>query len=189
MVQIGMLGAIAVVLMLFEIPLWFAPIFYKIDLSEVPVLIGTFSMGPVAGILIELIKILVNFIINGTETAGIGEMANFLIGCSLIVPAGFIYKHKKSRKNAIIGLAVGTLTMAAVGSVLNAFVLLPIYAKAFNMSIENIVATGTAVNASITSISTFVIFAVTPFNLLKGAVVSIVTILLYKNISPILRQK
>ena len=92
-VQAGMLGAIAVVLMLFEIPLPFAPSFYEIDFSEVPVMIGTFAIGPVAGAAIELVKILLNFIINGTTTAGVGEVANFLIGCALVVPAGIIYRR------------------------------------------------------------------------------------------------
>ena len=85
--QIGMLGAIATVLMLFEIPLPFAPSFYEIDFSEVPVLIGCFSMGPMAGALIELVKIILNFVINGTTTAGVGEVANYVIGISFCLPA------------------------------------------------------------------------------------------------------
>ena len=95
---IGMLGAIATVLMLFEIPLPFAPSFYEIDFSEVPVLVGCFAMGPIAGVLIELVKIVLNFVINGTVTAGVGEVANFIIGISFCVPAGLIYRHKKSKK-------------------------------------------------------------------------------------------
>ena len=98
MTQIGMLGAIATVLMLFEIPLPFAPSFYEIDFSEVPVLVGCFSMGPLAGALIELVKIILNFVINGTTTAGVGEVANYIIGISLCVPAGIIYKRNKSKK-------------------------------------------------------------------------------------------
>ena len=100
MAQIGMLSAIATVLMLFEIPLPFAPSFYEIDFSEVPILIGSFAMGPLAGAAIELIKILLNFAINGTMTAGVGEIANFLIGCSLVVPAALIYhKNRSSSRN------------------------------------------------------------------------------------------
>ena len=92
MAQIGMLSAIAVVLMLFEIPLPFAPSFYEIDFSEVPVLVGSFAMGPLAGAAIELVKILLNLAINGTTTAGVGEFANFLIGCAMVLPAAWIYK-------------------------------------------------------------------------------------------------
>ena len=104
MAQIGMLSAIATVLMLFEIPLPFAPSFYEIDFSEVPILIGSFAMGPLAGAAIELIKILLNFAINGTMTAGVGEIANFLIGCSLVVPAALIYHKKHTRTGAVAGM-------------------------------------------------------------------------------------
>ena len=98
LVQIGMLGAVSVVLMMFEIPLFFAPSFYKIDLSEIPVLIGTFAMGPVAGMFIELIKVVLHMLFKGSSTAGVGDFANFLIGCAMIVPAGLIYQKKKSKK-------------------------------------------------------------------------------------------
>ena len=186
--QIGMLGAIAVVLMLFEIPLPFAPSFYEIDFSEVPVLIGCFSMGPLAGVLIELIKIILNLCINGSVTAGVGELANFVIGCALVLPAAFIYKRKKTKKGAVIGLVTGTLFMTISGCFINAYIMLPTYAKAFGMPIEALVEMGTAVNASITDLMTFVIFAVVPFNLFKGVLVSIIVLLIYKKISPILKM-
>lgn len=184
-VQVGMLAAIAVVLMLFEIPLPFAPSFYEIDFSEVPVMIGTFAMGPLAGAAIELVKILLNFFINGTTTAGVGEVANFLIGCALVVPAGIIYRRKRTRKGAIIGMAAGTVFMALLGCVLNAYVLLPTYAAAFQLPIDSLVAMGTAVNGSITDLFTFVAFAVAPFNILKGVLVSLIVFLIYKKISPV----
>ena len=187
-VQAGMLGAIAVVLMLFEIPLPFAPSFYEIDFSEVPVMIGTFAIGPVAGAAIELVKILLNFIINGTTTAGVGEVANFLIGCALVVPAGIIYRRKRTRTGAIIGMAGGTVFMTLIGCLLNAYVLLPVYATAFQMPIDALVAMGTAVNGSIDSLFTFVAFAVAPFNLLKGVLVSLIVFLIYKKISPVFRM-
>ena len=185
--QAGMLGAIAVVLMLFEIPLPFAPAFYEIDFSEVPVLVGAFAMGPLAGLLIEFVKILLNLLINGTTTAGVGEIANFLIGISFCLPAYLIYRKMHSKKGAIVGLASGTLIMTAAGCFLNAYVLLPAYAKAFEMPIDALVGMGTAVNAKITDLFTFVVFAVAPFNLLKGVLVSLVVVLIYKKISPILK--
>ena len=187
MVQVGMLGAVSVVLMMFEIPLWFAPPFYKIDLSEIPVLIGTFAMGPTAGIFIELIKIVLHLLFKGTSTAGVGDFANFLIGCSMIVPAGIIYKVNKTRGGAVVGMITGTLFMAFVGCFLNAFVLLPAYGKAFGMSVDALIAMGTAVNPSINSLFTFVVLAVAPFNLLKGLIVGVITFLLYKHVSPILK--
>lgn len=185
--QIGMLGAIAVVLMLFEIPLPFAPSFYEIDFSEVPVLIGCFSMGPLAGALIELVKIVLNFLINGTTTAGVGEIANLIIGCSFCVPAGIIYKKNKTRNGAIIGMVSGTVFMTVLGCFVNAYILLPTYAAAFKMPIEGLIAMGTAVNDSIDSLLTFVVLAVVPFNLLKGVLVSIIVLCIYKKISPILK--
>ena len=132
---IGMLGAIATVLMLFEIPLPFAPPFYEIDFSEVPVLIGCFALGPIAGALIEFVKILLNLVINGSATAGVGEFANFCIGCSFCIPAGIIYKRKKSKKGAMIGLIAGTLIMTFLGCFINAYIMLPTYAKAFQIGV------------------------------------------------------
>ena len=186
--QIGMLAAIAVVLMLFEIPLPFAPSFYEIDFSEVPVLIGAFTMGPLAGGIIELVKIILNLCINGTVTAGVGEFANFVIGCALVLPAAIIYKRKKTKKVAMIGLVTGTLFMTFAGCFINAYIMLPTYAKAFGMPIDALVEMGSAVNASITDLFTFVMFAVVPFNLLKGVLVSIIVLLIYKKISPILKM-
>lgn len=189
MVQIAMLSAIAVVLMLFEIPLPFAPAFYQIDFSEVPVLVGCFAIGPTAGAAIEFLKILLNFAINGTVTAGVGEAANFLIGCALVVPAGLIYQRKRTRQRAVAGMLVGTILMTAAGCILNAYVLLPTYAKAFGMPMEVLVDMGSKVNGSITDLFTFVMFAVAPFNLLKGIVVSMIVFIIYKKISPVFKMR
>ena len=185
-VQIGMLSAIAIILMQFEVPLPFAPPFYKIDFSEIPVLIGCFVMGPLAGAIVELIKVILNVVISGTTTGGVGDIANFLIGCAMCVPAGMIYKKYHTRKSALAGMAVGTVFMTVIGCILNAYVLLPVYAKAFEMPIDALVAMGTAVNHSITSLSTFVIFAVAPFNLLKGILVSLIVFFVYKKIRQVL---
>ena len=185
---IGLLSAISVVLMLFEVPLWFAPSFYKIDFSEVPILIGAFALGPIVGVIIEIVKNLLNLVIDGTTTAFVGEFANLVIGCALVVPSAIIYKRKKSLKSAIIGLIVGTISLIAIGSILNAYVLLPVYAKAYGMPIDSLVQMGTAVNPNIDSLSTFILYAVAPFNLLKGVITSVLTLLLYKRISPIIKN-
>lgn len=186
--QIGMLSAIAVVLMLFEMPLPFAPGFYKLDLSEVPVLIGCFTMGPIAGAVIELIKILLNLLMNGSMTGGVGEAANFLVGCVFVVPAGMIYRKMRTKKGALIGMSVGTISMTILGCIVNAFVLLPVYAKVMELPLDALVSMGSKVNGAITSLSTFVMFAVGPFNLLKGVVVSLIVLLIYKKISPIFKM-
>jgi riboflavin transporter FmnP len=188
LVEIGMLGAIATVLMLFEFPIPFiAPPFYELDFSEVPVLVGAFALGPVAGATIELVKILINLLINGTATAFVGEIGNYLLGCSFIIPAALIYKKKKSKKTALAAMIVGTIVMTVFGCILNAYVLLPTYAAAFGMPIDAIIGMGSAINGNISDVMTFVIIAVAPFNIIKGIVVSVITLLIYKHISPILK--
>ena len=188
LVEIGMLGAIATVLMLFEFPIPFiAPPFYELDFSEVPVLVGAFALGPVAGATIELVKILINLLINGTATAFVGEIGNYILGCSFIIPAALIYKKKKSKKIALAAMIVGTISMTVFGCLLNAYVLLPTYAAAFGMPIDAIIGMGSAINGNITNVMTFVIMAVAPFNILKGIMVSLITMLIYKHISPILK--
>jgi riboflavin transporter FmnP len=182
-------SALAGVLMVLEIPLFFAPVFYKIDLSEIPVLICTFYLGPVAGVTCELIKVLVKLMIKGTTTAFVGDFANFAVGCSFVLPASMIYHAKKSRKTALVGMIVGTLVMTIFGSLFNAVYLLPKFAEMYGMPLDALVAMGTQVNASITNVSTLVLFAVVPFNLLKGTIDSALTFLLYKRISPILHKE
>ncbi|NYB73505.1 ECF transporter S component [Sedimentibacter hydroxybenzoicus DSM 7310] len=186
--KIGVLSAVASVLMLFEFPLWFAPNFYQLDFSEVPVLLGTFAMGPIAGIAIEFVKILINFVLNGTVTGGIGELANFAVGCAFIIPAGYIYKHKKSYKTAIIGLIAGSISLSIIGSLMNYFVLLPVYARVFGAPLQAFIDMGNLLNPAITDLKTLVMYAVAPFNLFKGVVISSITILIYKRVSPILHR-
>lgn len=186
--KVGVLSAIAGVLMLLEFPLPIAPSFYKLDFSELPVLLGAFALGPVAGITIELIKILLNFVLNGTITGGVGEFANLLIGCALVVPSAIIYKRQKTFKGAIIGLLVGIGTLTIVGAVLNYALLLPVYSKAFGAPLQAFVDMGSAINPLITDVKTLVLYAVVPFNIIKGVVISTITMLIYKRLSPILHK-
>ena len=181
-VLMAMFGAIGAVLMLFEFPLPFiAPPFYGLDLSEIPVLVGTFAMGPVAGAVTEMVKILIKLVLKPTSTGFVGEFANFCIGCALVLPAGIIYKLRKTKQGAIIGMVTGTVCMALVGAVLNALVMLPFYSNF--MPLEAILQAGAAINPAIGSVWTFVFLAVAPFNLIKGALVSLITALVYKRIS------
>ena len=185
---VAIFSAMAGVLMLVEIPLFFAPSFYKIDLSELPVLICTFDLGPVAGVVCEFIKVLLKLLLKGTSTDFVGDFANFAVGCSFVLPASVVYHARPSRKSALGGMLVGTLVMTVFGSAFNAVYLLPKFAELFHMPLDVIVGMGTKVNPAITSVSTLVLFAVVPFNLLKGLVVSALTFLLYKRISPILHK-
>lgn len=182
-----MLSAVAALLMYMDIPLWFAPSFYKIDLSEVAAMVGAFALGPIAGVAIEALKIVLILLIKGTHTGCVGEFANFLIGCALILPAAVAYQRNKSKKNAVLGMIAGTIFMTVIGSVINAYVLIPAYAKAFNMPLEAIVGMGTKINGRIDSVNTLVLYATVPFNILKGIIVGIITALLYKRIRPILK--
>lgn len=184
---IGVFSAIAAILMLFEFPVPFAPPFYEIDFSELPALIGTFAYGPVAGVMIELCKIILKLLMKGTSTAFVGDLANFAIGCSFLLPASIIYLLKKTKKNAVIGCAAGTLVMTVVGTAFNAIYLLPKFAQLYGMPLDAIIGMGTSINSSITGVSTFVMLAVAPLNLLKGTAVSVMTLLIYKKLSPILK--
>ena len=181
-------STMAGVLMLVEIPLFFAPGFYKIDLSELPVLICTFYLGPVAGVVAEMLKVCIKLLLKGTSTAFVGDFANFAVGCSFVLPASILYHAKPSRKSAMLGLIAGTLVMTVFGSAFNAVYLLPKFALLFGMPLDVIVGMGTKVNAAITSVPTLVLYAVVPFNLLKGVAVSLLTLLLYKRISPLLHK-
>lgn len=185
---IAILSAIAAIVMLFEIPLWFAPSFYELDLSEVVVLIGGFALGPVSAVIIEFLKIAINTLINGSTTAYVGELANFVVGCFFVLPATIIYRVKKSKKSAVIGMASGTIILTVAGSLMNLYVLLPMYSYFYKMPIEAFVEMGTKLNSAITDVKTLVLFATAPFNILKGAVSSVITLLLYKKISPILHK-
>lgn len=186
--KIGVLSAVATVLMLLDFPLWFAPSFYKLDFSEIPVLLGTFALGPSAGIAIEFIKILINFVLNGTDTGGIGELGNFIVGCSFVLPAGYIYKYRKSFNTAIIGLLSGIISLAIVGSIMNYYVLLPVYAKIYGAPIQAFINMGNALNPAVINLKTFILYVVAPFNVFKGIVVSSITLLIYKKISPVLHR-
>lgn len=186
LLKISILGAIAFLIMLVDFPVWFAPYFYEIDFSDIPALIGAFSLGPLAGIGIELIKNVLNIALTGSITGGIGEVANFIIGAMFVGIAGIIYKKNKTRKSAIIGMVTGTLVMAVVGSLLNYFVLLPLYSKI--MPIEAILDLAKAVNGIVVDLKTLVIYTVFPFNIVKGILVSLLTLPLYKRLSKVLTK-
>lgn len=181
-------SCMAGLLMLLELPLFFAPAFYKLDLSELPVMICTFYLGPVAGVVSELIKVTLKLILKGTTTNFVGDFANFVVGCAFALPASMIYHSRPGRRSALLGMGVGTLVMTVFGSAFNAVYLLPKFASMYGMPLEQIVAMGTKINPNITSVTTLVFYAVVPFNLVKGIIVSLLTFLLYKRISPLLHK-
>ncbi len=183
---IAMFSVLAAVLMYLEIPLFFAPSFYELDFSEVPVLICTFYLGPTAGVTAELVKVILKIFLKGTTTAFVGDFANFVVGCSFILPASIIYHMKKTKKTAILGMVIGTITMTIFGSLFNAVYLLPKFSQLYGLPLDAIISMGTEINGAINSVSTLVLFCVVPFNLLKGVLVSLITGLLYKRVEKLL---
>ena len=182
MTRIAILAAAASILFLLEIPV---VAFYKLDLSNIPVLLGAFSMGTVPGIVILGIKSAIGLL--HSSSAGVGELADFLMGAALLVPASLIYHRNKSRKSAIIGMAVGTLCAAATGILVNKWIMLPFYMGAFHMDMNGILA-----YAKVAGVDTewkLLLLITGPFNLLKGVVLSVVTALIYKPLSPILHGR
>lgn len=184
---IGIMSAIGAVLMLFEIPLWFAPGFYKLDFSELPILLCAFAYGPVAGVVAEAVKILVNLVLDGTGTAFVGELANFVVGSIFVLSATSVYHIKKNKKMAIVGCVVGVIVLTVAGSAMNGFYMIPKFAEMF-MPMEAIIGMGAEKNANVNSVWTLVFFCVVPFNLLKGTLVSAITILLYRPLRPVLKK-
>ncbi|NCB33854.1 MAG: ECF transporter S component [Erysipelotrichia bacterium] len=184
----AILGAIAFILMMLDFALPIFPSFYKIDFSEVAVLVGGFAMGPIPAVAIEGLKVILNCLFQGSATAYVGEIANFLIGCAFVVPASIMYRKNKSKETAIKGLVVGSLCMTAAGVILNYFVLLPAYSFFFHMDMDVLVSMGTAIIPAIKDRLGFVLLATTPFNLIKGIIVSVMTMLIYKHISPLMHR-
>ena len=184
---IGVFAAIATVLHVLDFSLPFAPPFYKLDFSEIPVLIGAFAFGPVTGVMIEFIKICLKLVVKGTSTAFVGDLANFVVGCSFVLPASIVYHFKKTRTAAVIACFLGTACITVCGSLLNAIYLLPAFAALYGTSVDQLVQMGSAVNASITDVRSLVLLAVAPLNVIKGGSVSLVTMLVYKKLSPVLK--
>lgn len=181
---VGICAAIATVLHILDFPLPFlAPEFYKLDFSELPVMLCGFYLGPSATVVCEAVKILLKLLLKGTSTAFVGDFANFFVGCSLVLPAVIIYHAHKSKHSAKVGLVVGTIVMTLFGSAFNGIYLLPKFSQLYGLPLDTIIAMGSAINASIQNVTTFVCFAVAPLNLVKGGAVSVLTLLLYKRVA------
>ena len=181
---VGICSAIAAVLHMLDFPLPFiAPDFYKLDFSELPVLLCGFYLGPSAAVSCEGIKILLKLLLKGTSTAFVGDLANFVVGCAFVLPATIVYCIRKSRKGSIQGLIAGTLVLTVFGSAFNAIYLIPKFADLYGIPLETIIAMGGAINAGVQDLTTFVILCVAPLNLLKSIAVSVLTELLYKRVA------
>lgn len=181
---IGVCSAIATVLHMLDFPVLFlAPGFYKLDFSELPVLLCGFYLGPSATVACEAVKILLKLLIKSTSTAFVGDLANFVVGCSFVLPATIWYHAHKSKHSAIIGLTLGTVILSVFGSAFNAVYLLPKFAELYGMPLDTIIAMGTEIWPWVRNVPTFVMLCVAPLNLMKGTMVSVLTMLLYKRVA------
>jgi len=181
---IAICAAIAAVLHILDFPLVFlAPEFYKLDFSELPVLLCGFYLGPSAAVACEAVKIILKLLLKGTSTAFVGDFANFAVGCSLVLPAVIVYHTKKTRASALWGLMAGTVFLTVFGSLFNAVYLLPKFSQLYGLPLDAIIGMGSKINGSIHSLQTFVLLAVAPLNLIKGVTVSVLTLLLYKKVA------
>ena len=167
MIKVSLLVAISVVLMYFDFPIIPAFPWLQIDLSEVPALMGGFAYGPITGGIIVILKVILRFLLKGTGTAFVGEVANIIVGLALVVPAAYIYHRNKSKKTAIVGMVSGALVMQIAGILANIYILLPLY----GMKMEG------------AALANYVFLGIVPFNAVKALIVSVITYLLYKKVS------
>lgn len=187
-VKVGLLSAIALLLMYLDFPIPFLfPGFLKLDFSDVPALVGGFALGPIGGVFIELVKNLL-YMVSKTDTAGVGPAANFITGVAFVVPASIIYRHLHTKMGALWGMVVGTVSMTVVMAFANYYIFLPLYETVLGYPMEAIVGMGTEVNSRITDLKTLIIYGTAPFNLMKGVIVSLLTLALYKHISRLFQR-
>ena len=179
----AVLSAVSFVLAFFEFPVPLSPSFARMDLSDFPALIGAFAFGPMVGIMVELIKNLLQLI--SSSTGGIGELANFLMGASYVATAGWIYQRNKTKKTAIIAGIAGSVVMGIVAALANYFILLPLFEQF--LPVDQLIASFSAFMPFIKTKADVVVFNALPFNLLKGLVISAFCMLVYKRLSPILK--
>ena len=181
----AMLAAVAYLLAFVEFPVPLSPSFARMDLSDLPALIGAFAFGPLSGLLIELVKNALQLLT--TSTGGVGEIANFLMGASYVVAAGFIYKRRKTKKTALIACVAASFVMGIAAALANYFILLPLFENF--MPLDQLIASFTEFLPFIRTKLDVVLFNAFPFNLLKGLVIGGVTMLTYKRLTPVLKGR
>ena len=185
----AMLSAVAFLLMFVEFPVPFMPPFIKMDISDLPALLGTFSLGPIAGIVIEFIKNLLHILIKGTSSAGVGELSNFLLGCFMVVPAGLIYKKHKSRLGAVAASVIGCAIMGVMSFPLNYFIVYPAYVKFYGLPLPAIIGMYQKIWGGVNGLAGCLLIFNVPFTFLKGIVDSIICYVIYKPLSPVLHGR
>ena len=186
----AMLSAVAFILMFIEFPVpMLIPAFIKMDFSDLPALLGAFALGPVYGVIISFMKNLLHIVIKGTSTACVGELSNFILGAIFSAVAGYLYKHHKSRKTAIIGAVAGAVAMGVLSVPSNYFVVYPAYVQFYHMPLEAILGMYQAILPSADSLIKCLIIFNLPFTLVKGLLDAVLCMLIYKPLSPILHGR
>lgn len=181
-----MLSAIAVVLMYLQISVPLMPSFIQFDFSDLPALIGAFSFGPLWGVVVCLVKNLVHLF--ATTTAGAGELSNFILGAFFVLPAGLIYKYKKSKHGAVLGALVGSITMAVLGVFSNLYIIYPLFYK-IGMPYEAILGMYQTILPTVNNMFAALVIFNLPFTLVKGLVITLICLLIYKPLSPLLKGR
>ena len=181
----GILSALGAVLMVLEFPVPFMPSFVKFDFSELPALLATFSLGPVSGVAVCLVKNLIH--LPFTSTGGVGELCNFLLGICFVLPAGILYRIRKNRRAALVGSLIGAAAMALCSLPLNYFVSYPVYTKF--LPLDAIIGMYQALLPGVDGLLQCLLIFNLPFTLLKGLVDTLLVFLIYKHLSPILHGR
>lgn len=179
---IGLFGALSTVLMMFKVPLFFAPTFMKLDLAELPAILGSFMFGPVAGVCIVFVKILLNLLISGTDSMYVGELSNLLLSSCYVLCASLIYSRHKTKKRAAIALVVSVIITSVVAIISNTFFIFPAYAVVYGLGMDTLVKMAGAVNPLVHDTFTMMLWSVFPFNVVKLTLVSALTFLIYKKL-------
>lgn len=186
--RIAILGTLGALLMLIDFPIFIAPSFYKLDIGDLPCLVGAFAMGPIPGLFIQIIKILLKLLFKPTSTAFIGEVAAFIFSTSYCVIASILYQRNKTKNGAIKAIIIGSIAMILISTMANYLFIIPAYSKLYGMPLEAIIGLGNAIFPIVKDLLSFCICCVLPFNIVKAMIVDILVILLYKHISPLLKD-
>lgn len=185
---VGLMGAVSAVLMLFRFPIPFMPPFLSFDLSGLMEMLGGFMFGPFAAVCIIIVKILLQLVMQGSLSLGTGELQNFILSSCYVLPALFIYHRNKSKKTAAAGMAFSTIFVSVVAILTNLYLIIPFYVKLFGMTMDDIIGMCSAVNPAMKNAMTMALFGILPFNLIKYGVTSLVTFIVYKRLSKLIRS-
>ena len=184
---IGLMGAVSAVLMLFRFPLPFMPPFLSFDFSGLMEMLGGFMFGPMAAVCIIIVKIMLQLVMQGSFSLGTGELQNLILSCAYVLPALIIYHRSKSKKMAVAGMAVSSVFVAVVAVFTNLYLIMPFYVKLFGMSMDDIITMCSTVNPAMKNAVTMALFGILPFNLIKYGVTSLITFIIYKRLSKVIK--